>query len=227
MKALKSPVAYFIIVLIILPAIFLARAEPSRWTRDGIIPRAIEELYLGMPLKELQSKRPMVEQVEILNSVQYYSETDLGSVFFDKAFYFFDNGELIKIVLRKNAETLDFIEMYRLSFLKGAVTKWGDNFELFIRIHRGYEQANHYLPVVVWRKSKSTIAVIYTPSCDLSGQLFNSLDDPIARFALFYFEVVIMKNSLSVKNELSALDLVPVSEVIGADCLFDGLGSDQ
>jgi len=207
-------------LLIVFPFRILTFGEKVR----ALIPRELESIYLGMSVSELQTRRPGVQRLDLQSVVQYF-ETDLESVFFDNIHYLFDEDKLVKIILRKNVDTKDFIENYKHTFLKESLLEFGNNFESFVRIHRGSKQIKHYFPVLIWIKNNITNVVIYTPSCDLYNKKFNSSNDPLSIYTLFYFEMVIMESRLNVKKELSALDFLHKSEIDGSDCLFDDIKS--
>lgn len=200
-------------------------ADPPE-TKSMISPRLLDDVYIGMSLKELKRNRPEVQRVDgLMFDPDNYFEVDGDTMFYDSVTYVFKWGKLKKIVFRKNTESLEYIHKLRPTFLKEAVSKLGTNFERFIRIQGSPGKFEHHLPAAVWKKPTQTIALVYTPGCELGGKEFDPSRNPIARFALYYFEMSIMANDHDFKKSLSAIDFLPASEVEGADCLFEGLES--
>lgn len=201
-----------------------ARGQETQVTRAcNVVPRPLEDICLGMTKEELQTVRPGVRK-EPESPPDRLIEMGIDSPFFDRVAYRFKDGLLAKIVLSKNVQDPGYIDRFRAAFLHDAVKSWGSDFERYVRTQRGSNNQVHQFPVLIWKEPDAIIAAIYTPSLRWRGDELAIAKDPVAKFFFLYFEVVIMTPILEL-DEISALELLPETEVQGVDRLFVDLDS--
>lgn len=157
---IKSKIMITVIVACYICILNLTLVESYAYNKLAM-PEGLENVYLGMSLKELKKTKPDLVSDDF-SYINLFFEKKLGNEFFSFASYKFIDDSLAEITLSKEG-TPDYIKSRTPALIKACSNIWGKNYLKKIGIGRNVKtKETNYYPIIYWEKPGAKIILTIT-----------------------------------------------------------------